>query len=105
MSTNLHYLKLFGIISIGCLVSYFTNMINYNYIYGKKIVKLSNNLDYYNEYIPLDNATTINVSTNLLWSIVPGIFNLLIWSIVIFFITNYFHSNIKENNENDIFLM
>ncbi len=65
-----------------------TIIVNY-FQYGKNLVKLDSNLDEYkiDECIPPDEAKQINTMQNLKWSIIPAIFNLIIWGGLIWFVT------------------
>lgn len=73
----------------GCLLSCCLSIIMHNFYYGKKVVILDKNLnDYANEEsIPRNNVTNVNMMQGFKWSIVPAIFNLIVWIIIIWFIT------------------
>ena len=94
-------MKLVLPIIVGCLLSCCLSVLINNFQYGKKVVKLDKNLDdYQNEdCIPNGDAVDVNMMQSLKWSIIPAIFNLIVWGIVIWFITK--PGKAKANTDTD----
>ena len=69
------------------------NIVINNYIYGNKIVQLSDDIDNYNESISIKDATKITISTIIKWNFLPTILNLIIWVIIIYVVTLQYKTN------------
>jgi hypothetical protein len=82
-------MKLVLPIIAGCLLSCCLSVLINNFQYGKKVVKLDKNLDNYKDEdaIPYVEATDVNMVQSLKWSIIPAIFNLIVWAGIIWLIT------------------
>ena len=88
----------------GCLLTCCLNVLLNQFYYGKKVVKLNKNLGDYvkDDYIPHSDVVNINMSQTLKWSIIPAIFNLIIWAGIIWFITQPATKKVDNTSTDEI---
>jgi hypothetical protein len=71
---------------IGCFLTCFLNIIINHFQYGGKVVKLEKKLDSYENDILTDEVTNVNMMQLVKWEIIPTIFNLIVWGVIIWYI-------------------
>jgi len=90
-------LKIFALIFFGCITSCSINILLTTFLYGKKIVQLSEDINNYDENISIKDATVITISTIIKWNIIPAFLNIIIWGGIIYYIIRQYSNNNKDS--------